>query len=155
MPGYGLEGATGRPGERFPWSRAARLLESARNYWVCTTRPDGRPHAVPVWGIWLDGTFYFSTGRQSRKARNLAANPQVAVHLESGSEAVIVEGTVHEVEDRSSLERFIREYNSKYDWDIEPYLEGGPVYALRPSAALTFEEDLAETATRWRFEKSP
>src|SRR3972149_4391760 len=92
MPGNGREGATGRPGERFPWSRAARLLESARNYWVCTTRPDGRPHAVPVWGIWLDGTFYFSTGRQSRKARNLAANPHVAVHLESGSEAVIVEG---------------------------------------------------------------
>ncbi len=29
------------------------------NYWICTTRPDGRPHSIPVWGFWLDGGLYF------------------------------------------------------------------------------------------------
>src|SRR5439155_12821608 len=55
--GYGISGA---PPET-SWSDAAARLESARNYWVATTRPDGRPHTMPVWGLWLDDAVVFST----------------------------------------------------------------------------------------------
>ncbi|MEI6136703.1 MAG: pyridoxamine 5'-phosphate oxidase family protein [Chloroflexota bacterium] len=34
--------------------RALARLRTAMNYWIATTRPDGRPHAAPVWGVWLD-----------------------------------------------------------------------------------------------------
>src|SRR5215831_15103197 len=73
-----------------PWTWATERLIRARNYWIATTRPDGRPHSRPVWGIWLNNTFYFSTG--SLAASNLSINPTITVHLESGSEVLIVEG---------------------------------------------------------------
>src|SRR5712691_7751987 len=59
---------------RLPWKWATERLTRARNYWIATTRPNGQPHSRPVWGVWLDDTFYFSTG--SLAAQNLAANPR-------------------------------------------------------------------------------
>jgi nitroimidazol reductase NimA-like FMN-containing flavoprotein (pyridoxamine 5'-phosphate oxidase superfamily) len=71
MPGYGVpEGA----GSLKPWSWARERLEASRNYWLATVRPDSRPHLIPIWGVWLDGQFYFSTGAESRKAKNLRTN---------------------------------------------------------------------------------
>jgi len=72
------------PPARIPtsWAKVRRRLEQARNYWIVTSRPDGRPHAAPVWGVWLDGRLWFSTSPASVKARNLAADPRVVVHLE-------------------------------------------------------------------------
>jgi Pyridoxamine 5'-phosphate oxidase len=101
MPGYGI-----RPdGEGLlPWSFVDERMANARNYWVATTRPDGRPHATPVSGVWIDGSFYFGTGPGSRKARNLAKNQHLVVHLESGDEVVILEGVAEEVADPASLD---------------------------------------------------
>src|SRR5215468_389453 len=90
MPGYGILDANSGKG-LLQWSWAREHLANARTYWVATTRPEGRPHLMPVWGVWLDDTFYFSTGRQSRKARNLAANPQCVVSIQAGDVAVVVE----------------------------------------------------------------
>lgn len=80
-----------------PWSWAEERLAASRNYWVSTTSRDGAPHAMPVWGIWLDGAVVFSTSAESRKGRNLAHDPRVAVHLESGDELVVAEGEVEEI----------------------------------------------------------
>jgi hypothetical protein len=33
------------------WAEVCCQLEASRNYWICTTRSDGLPHAMPVWGI--------------------------------------------------------------------------------------------------------
>ena len=73
-----------------PWAWATERLSRAHNYWIATTRPAGQPHSRPVWGVWLDTAFYFSTG--SLAAQNLAVQPAITVHLESGSEVVIIEG---------------------------------------------------------------
>ena len=81
-PGYKVP-ADGSGAELLPWSWAEERLVSARSYWICTTRADGRPHAMPVWGVWLDGGLWFSTGRSSQKARNLARSAAVVVHPES------------------------------------------------------------------------
>jgi nitroimidazol reductase NimA-like FMN-containing flavoprotein (pyridoxamine 5'-phosphate oxidase superfamily) len=147
--GYGFEQAKTAPGKRFPWRRASKLLETARNYWIGTTGPQGRPHSAPVWGIWLDNLLYFSTGEESRKGRNLARNPRVTAHPELDNEAVIIEGTAERITDRSKLRRVWNVYNAKYDWDVEGY----PFYVLRPRVAYSFKEDLPETATRWLFPK--
>src|SRR5215468_1785833 len=84
-----MYGGTLEP-SRLPWRWATARLEAARTYWIATTRPDGRPHSRPVWGVWLDNAFYFSTG--SLAAGNLVVQPAITVHLESGEEVVIVEG---------------------------------------------------------------
>src|SRR3954453_23232210 len=75
---------------RLPWRWATARLEAARTYWIATTRPDERSHTRPVWGVWLDNAFYFTTG--SLAARNLETRPGITMHLESGEEVVIVEG---------------------------------------------------------------
>ncbi len=160
IPGYGIaEDSEGL----LPWSWATERLTAARNYWICTTRPDGRPHAIPVWGVWLDGALYFSTGRQTRKARNISANPEIVVHLESGDEAVILEGAVREIADASLLAAADAAYAAKYidretgkGFHIIP--EAGNdsgVYVLRPRLALGWlEREFARSPTRWRFEQA-
>jgi hypothetical protein len=129
------------------WRWAEERLERARNYWVVTVRPDGRPHAVPVWGAWVDRCFYFDGG--GRKAKNLATNPAIVVHLESGDEVVIVEGVV----DRTAVpapDRFVRiqdAYAAKYDYRPET---AGQLYTVRPRTVLAWH-NLPQDATRWRF----
>jgi hypothetical protein len=86
-PMYGLKPRQ----EYLPFSHAEERLTRSRNYWICTSRPDGRPHSIPIWGFWLDGAFYFGTARSSRKSRNLAHNAAVSIHLESGDDVVILE----------------------------------------------------------------
>ena len=136
-----------------PWNVVGNRLASARNYWVGTTRPDGRPHAAPVWGVWLDETFYFATDPTSRKGRNLAARPELVVHLESGDDVVILEGTAEVVTDGSLLVQFANAYEAKYQIrpDVDTAAPG--VYRLRPRVAFAWlETDFLRTATRWFFE---
>ncbi|HKJ26479.1 MAG TPA: pyridoxamine 5'-phosphate oxidase family protein, partial [Anaerolineales bacterium] len=76
MPGYGLQPPTPEAG-LLDWAFVSDRMQIARNYWVATASPDGKPHAVPVWGVWHHNTFYFSPGSDSRKYNNLTANPQV------------------------------------------------------------------------------
>jgi hypothetical protein len=158
-PGYGMERASGRPGERLPWARVSEWLASARNYWVCTTRSDGRPHAKPVWGLWLDGAFVFSTHPETVTARNIRANPEVTVHLESGDQVLILEGTARRISDRPLLERFGRLYEAKYRWpicpeDVDPENPNSAYYLVRPRRSVSWgsETEIGETITRWNFE---
>lgn len=153
MPaGYGIE--TGTTEGTVPWDHAARRLTEARNYWVATTGPGGRPHAAPVWGLWLDGAFYFGTDPASRKGRNLARNPEVVVHLESGDDVVILEGRARPVTDRGLLERFAGAYEAKYGFRPEVDPAAPDVYAVRPRTAFAWrEQDFPRSATRWRFRR--
>jgi nitroimidazol reductase NimA-like FMN-containing flavoprotein (pyridoxamine 5'-phosphate oxidase superfamily) len=114
MPGYGVpEGEEGL----LSWGQVVERLEAARHYWMATVRPDGRPHAVPTWGAWVDGAFYTEGG--GRKIGNLRANPAVAVHLESGEEVVILEGTAEEISapERPLFERIDASYGTKYGYN--------------------------------------
>jgi len=146
-PGYGFGSGKSPPGKRFPWSRVERLLKNARNYWIGTSGARGRPHSAPVWGVWVDGVLYFSTGDQSRKARNLAKNPQITVHPELDNEVVIIEGRAKKITSAAKLRPVWKTYKAKYNWDVEGY----PFYELRPRVAYSFKEDLSNTGTRWLF----
>ena len=73
-----------------PWSWAEERLKSSRNYWLVSTWPDGRPHAMPVWGMWHEDEFWFSSSKPSRKARNLIANPRCVFATEDAENPVVV-----------------------------------------------------------------
>ena len=153
MPGYGI--STDEDG-LLDWSRLNNAMQSARNYWIITVRPDDLPHATPVWGLWIDEVFYFSCGKKSRKARNIAANPNIVVHLESGDDVVILEGELELVTDDGMFPCLSKEYKNKYDFD--PFGEAGaqpgePFYFLRVKKAYAWrEKDFPKSATRWKFE---
>lgn len=149
MPGYGLpRGTKGL----LPWQWADDRLRRSHNYWVITVRPDGAPHAMPVWGVWVDGRFFFSTGRESRKARNLAANPKCIVCSEKANEAAIVEGTARDVTaDAGELARVAPVYGRKYKpWTLDTSM--GPVFEVRPQTIFGLREKTFKAATRWRFD---
>jgi hypothetical protein len=105
-----------------------------------------------VWGLWLDGRFYFSTGNQSRKARNLAKNPKCIVCTEDAGAAVIVEGEARLVAG-PRLPGFFARYEKKYHWDMSAY-QDEPVFEVRPRVAFGLAEKKSlNAATRWRFRK--
>src|SRR3954471_19860601 len=91
MPGYGILPADEGSG-LIPWAEAQRRLAVAHDYWVATVRPDGRPHVMPVWGVWLGGRLWFSSALSSRKARNLAADPRCTVTTDDAQNPVVVDG---------------------------------------------------------------
>ena len=113
MPGYGIAGPEQGSG-LLHWSWAAERLTAARNYWVVSVWPDGRPHTMPVWGMWDDAVLWFTTAAPSRKARNLRADPRCCVSTEDASDPVIIEGTAHFVTDPVVLQRVIDLMNAKY-----------------------------------------
>jgi len=154
MPGYGLpKGTKGL----LPWKWAEHQLKKSHNYWVVTVRPDGRPHLMIVWGLWMDGRFYFSSGRQSRKAKNLSANDRCAIGTDQADHAVVLEGIAEEVGDVELRRRFLRLYEKKYDWDMSSFEEPiltlkEPIYAVRPTVVFALDEKKSlNAATRWRF----
>src|SRR6266853_6414927 len=79
------------------WAEVARRLAAARNYWLGTTTVSGAPHAAPVWGVVTGETLYLYSERSTVKARNLAADPRVVIHLESGEDVLIVRGVVEDL----------------------------------------------------------
>jgi general stress protein 26 len=152
MPGYGILPAT--QGEALlPWRWAQERLERNRNYHLATVSPGGRPHSMPVWGVWIDDSFCFSTGAESRKAKNLAANPSCVISTEDGREPVIVEGTAALAEDAEYLARAGQAYEAKYKWKLDPAL--GPIFVVRPRVAYgLIELEMPSTATRWAFDRN-
>lgn len=125
-----------------PWNWAAQRLANAHNYWVATSGP----HSSPVWALWRDGAIVFSCGAKSRKARELARNPRVVVHLESGEEVVIVEGKAEPISVDSAV---IDEYERKYTFRAEP---GEGWYRVAPKRVLAWtEKGFPKSATRFDF----
>jgi hypothetical protein len=152
MPsGYGI--AKGHEG-LLPWSYVESRLAESHSYWIATTRPDGRPHVMPVWGVWVDRALYFGTDRGSRKSRNLSLNPAVVVHLESADEAVIVEGVAAEEIGGDTFQRVDEAYLAKYKMRLTAAPGDLVVYAVKPRVVFAFrEKDFPKSATRWTFDQ--
>jgi len=149
MPGYDTMFRKDR--KLLSWTWAHDRFSEAHNYYLSTTRVDGRPHVMPVWGVWIDRAFYFSTGRQSRKSKNLSLNPSCVVCPESASKAVILEGTAKEIGEGSVRSQFVVAYKKKYDWDMSDTKE--PIYEVRPVVIFGITENANSNPTRWRFSK--
>ena len=147
--GYGI--STEPPADA-DWSAVAAKIAASRNYWIASTRDDGRPHAMPVWGVVVDGALYFGTDPKSVKGCNLAARPAAVVHLESGDDVVVLEGDVLPVTDRAILARYADAYDAKYNFRPDPSEPNAITLTLRPSVCHTWiESDFPNTAIRWTF----
>ena len=148
FPGYGI--TTDTEG-MLPWSWAVERLAVAHNYWIATASEERGPHAMPVWGLWRDDAFVFSTGTESRKARNLAADPRIVVHLESGDEVVLLEGAAEPAE---ATVEVIDEYDAKYAfrprWAATGGIASGRAARTRGASATTRRARRASTSTRHR-----
>src|SRR5262252_3031820 len=105
------------------WLQVAARLAAARNYWLCTTMPSGAPHAAPVWGVVLSNTLYLYTERRTVKARNLAADPRVVIHLPSAEDVLIVRGAAEDLGTPAQLPEVVAALSAKYTRkEDRPYL---------------------------------
>lgn len=157
MPDYGVDTPAWSP---LPWSWAAAKLAAGRNYWVVTASVDARPHALPVWGVWNedDQRFAWSCAPRSRKAANVAANPQATVAVDDTVECLSIEGRAAAV-DGERQDLWIERYLAKYT-PISPDLSGdflrqNLVIEFAPERAFAIierEDEFATRATRWHFE---
>ncbi len=151
-PTYGLKARD----KYLPFSHAETRLAKSHNYWICTARPDGRPHSIPVWGFWIDGALYFGTARDSRKSHNLSHNPAISIHLESGDDVVILEGTATEVDpkDKPTFKKLDAASRAKYNMPLAAPPGGDSVvYRVRPRVVLAWtEKDFPNNATRWQLD---
>ena len=60
--------------------------------WLATVNPDGKPHVMPVGILYVDDAFYFNAGPKTRKARNIARNPNCVITIATHDFDLVVEG---------------------------------------------------------------
>jgi hypothetical protein len=144
--------------EALPWSWAAERLAGYRNFWVATASPAGRPHALPVWGVWSDDDqrFAFSCAPGARKRRNLLANPRITVAGDDTVECISLEGRATLVTDATRQDAWIDRYLVKYQpLSAElngEFLRANPFFEVTPERAFGIierEAEFATRATRW------
>ncbi|HLU12117.1 MAG TPA: pyridoxamine 5'-phosphate oxidase family protein [Oceanobacillus sp.] len=139
-----------------PWRTVDLQLQSLRTVWISCTRPDGRPHATPVWFIWDDKQIIFAVSKQSQKARNLKHQPFVVVHAGDGDDAYILEGIAELVSEPAELERLNRLYMEKY---VDPNSgaratlnpEQDDIYRVRVQHVMCWLYGTVTNRTDWRF----
>lgn len=138
------KGYVDNPISEVSWEYVEKRLTDSVNYWLCTVRPNGAPHVVPRWGVFVDGKFYYDGSPETRHARNLESNSKTSLHLESGSDVVIMDGESAPAPKPSKelAERLAAEYKRKYEsegYAPEPtqWDEGG-LYVFTPRQCLAW-----------------
>jgi hypothetical protein len=144
-------GTTAQP---LDWASISARLEASLHYWIATTRPDGRPHVVPRWGVWLDDSWYYDGSPATRHARNLEANPAAALHLEDGKHAVVLEGKSRPVTPSGDLgERLAAAFTKYHDlgYAPEPHdWDAGGLWRFVPVRGFAWSQ-FPTDATRFEF----
>ncbi|HLU44628.1 MAG TPA: alpha/beta fold hydrolase [Natronosporangium sp.] len=146
------------------WEQARARWAEVNTYWLSTVRPDGRPHAVPLLGVWVADTFHFAAGDRTRKARNLAGNPACVVTAATPELDLVLEGRAAPVRDEERVRAVAAAYREKYGWEPQVrqgqlWAEGAPtagpppytVYRLEPQLGFAFPTGTEFTPARWRF----
>lgn len=152
-----------------PWSRPRDLLAAGTpgpgtTFFLGTVRPDGRPHAAGIGALWFDSVLYFTGGPDTRKARNLAANPACTISVRMEGLDLVLDGTATRVTDHPTLERVAGLYRAG-GWPAQvegeaftapfsaPSAGPPPWYLYRVTVHTAIGVATAEPygATRWRF----
>jgi general stress protein 26 len=133
---------------------AARRI--GREAFVASVDEHHRPHLALVWVVTAGGSLYFVSDRTAPKARNLATNPEVAVHWPVGGDDG--EGDQLFVRGRARFEEDAERRSALWDsalWDDLSRWYPGPqapelafVEIVPRSASLTPDWG-AGTARRW------
>lgn len=139
------------PSALLGWDFVAKRMSEAPYYWIATADANGRPHTIPLWGIWYKNRVHFDGHPKTRWARNLIQNPKVAVHVPNAQEVVIIEGRAQIIEDddidETTWQILDRTYQTKYKTT-----EGSPYWVVMPQKVIAWDAHRLDHMTRWLFE---
>ncbi len=153
------EGYVDNPTHFLTWEEVEHKLIEAQHYWLGSVRPNGRPHAIPKWAVWVQGRIYFDGSPQTRHARNIVHNPFVTVHLESGEKAVIVEGVARALTPTPELAQALAHaYTDKYAaWGYAPppdTWDQGGLFEIEPRTIIAWNRFM-DDPTKFVFPATP
>jgi hypothetical protein len=138
------------------WSDVAARLAPSHSYWLATTAPDGAPHTVPVWGAVVSDTVYVYSERRTAKARNIAHDSRVVLHLPDALDVLIVHGTLIDEGRPEGHADVMAALDLKYaDPADRPYLPSADpdfdvMWSLDPTRAMTWRlADWDGSHARW------
>ena len=116
-PGIPGEYGTSKATEFVDWSHVEERLTAERVYWIATVGEAGRPRVRPVDGVYVDGAIYVGGSHRTRWVREVAANPNVSIHLDGIEDVIIVDGQAEvltAVADAELAQRLAAASNAKY-----------------------------------------
>jgi PPOX class probable F420-dependent enzyme len=141
---------------RVTWQSVVARLENERDYWLSTVASDGSPHVTPVWAAFVADDCYLYSERRTVKARNIAADPRVVLHLGDATDVVIVHGHLDDVGHPRDHDQVLITFASKYRLpDDQAFLpthdpDFDVLYLLRPTRALMWKlADYDASQSRW------
>ena len=134
--------------------------------WLATINPDGSPHVTGIGALWADGCWWFETGKDTRKGRNLARDPRCTLSVAAQEFDLVVEGEATLVTDAATVADLAARWAAE-GWPARVNDTGaaitaeysapsaGPppwhVYRLTPCTATALGTVDPGGATRWRF----
>lgn len=139
------------------WAAVDARLTAASSVIIVSTRPDGRPHAAPVWYLWTGSAVYFATRTESVKGKNLGDGAWIVAHFGDADDVLFMDGPVVMVTDTDEQERVDRDYMAKH---VDPStgegysvwaVKGNALFRLDPRRVVTWVDGNARTRTEWRF----
>jgi hypothetical protein len=71
--------------------------------WLATINPDGSPHVTAVGALWSEGGFWFETGEQTRKGRNIARDPRCTLSVATHEFDLVMEGVAERIRDAATV----------------------------------------------------
>ena len=152
------KGYVDNPASFVDWDWVAAQLTESKHYWLASVRPDGRPHVVPRWGVFMDNKFYYDGSPDTRHAQNILENPHVSLHLEGGEKAIILEGKSQpagkpETEFAIRLAEAYRQKYAENGYSPEPnQWDAGGLYVFAPRQCITWTV-FFENPTKFVFDE--
>ena len=127
------------------WANVVKTLEAGtppapdahnrRTTWLSTVNKDGSPHLTAVGALWLEGAYWFQTGSNTRKGRNVARDARCSIATSIRDADVVVEGEAERVTDRPTLERLAKAWADQ-GWPAEIHQSGTGITAPFNAPAL-------------------
>ncbi len=146
-----LPAAYGRVFSTLDWAGVRERLEKAERYWLATARSDGRPHVIPIDGLWVDDVWYFGGAPDTVHQRTVKENPNLVMHLEDPMRAVIVEGVADWLTPPEEDARRLAEANKeKYGYPTSASQYASGVWGLKPKRVLAWNS-FPTDCTRFLF----
>ncbi|MDE0067235.1 MAG: pyridoxamine 5'-phosphate oxidase family protein [Acidimicrobiaceae bacterium] len=151
-----------RPGGLAGLVVAEQRLLTERNFWFVTADAEGRPHSMPLWGVWMPERERFGMACDSgaRKARNISTNDQVVVTTRNSVECVSLEGRAVLVEGDEAeplavawAEKYCDDNFSKEE--MMKTVRGSTAFEVVPERAfgmIETPEEFSKCATRWLWD---
>jgi hypothetical protein len=136
-------------------------------FWLTTLNDDGSPHVTSVGALWHAGSYWFQTGDQTHKAKNVARDSRCTISVATKGFDVMVAGEAQRVTDPKTVAEIAALW-AKSGWPAEPDDSGtgitapfnaptlGPppwhIYEVKPATATAVgTTEKVPGSTRWTF----